>query len=303
MIPYFEQPCAELGPLRLCAFGVVVAASVLAGLEIGRRRFRRFDLDTSVGERLAWWAIAGGFIGAHLFSVLFYFPRDLVENPVLLFQVWKDISSFGSIIGGALGIWLFFRFRAPAISVAQRWAYVDVAAFAFTVALMVGRIACTLAHDHPGTITRFPLGISLATDRAREYITRVYADAGRIAELPPPDALAQMGFHNLGWYEFAYLAVFVVPVLVLLDRRMRPAPFFLAAFIAMYMPIRFMLDFLRVSDARYLGLTPAQWTALAAIGALPLLVTRVRGRGAISSAPAETRSESRISARMPDGDE
>ena len=51
---------------------------------------------------------------------------------------------------------------------------------------------------------------------------------------------------------------------------------FLVAFIALYMPVRFALDFLRVSDVRYAGLTPAQWAALAALAALPLVVRRVR---------------------------
>lgn len=276
MVPYFEQPSIRLGPLTIHAFGAIVTAALLAGLAIGGRRFRRVGLDRALGDRLAWWAVVGGFLGAHLFSVLFYFPRELAENPLMLFKLWEDISSFGSILGGMLCIWLFFRLRANGVDGPTRLAYLDVAAFVFPIALMIGRIACALAHDHPGTVTGFPLAVSLETARAREYITRVYADAARLPELPPAPALARFGFHDLGWYEFLYLAAVVVPAVLLLDRRPRKPGFFLAAFIVLYMPARFLLDFARVADARYAGLTPAQWSVLAALLALPLLLARVR---------------------------
>lgn len=280
-LPYVEQPSITIGPLTIHAFGVIVAAAVLAGLTIGARRFRSVGLDRHLGERMAWWAIVGGFVGAHLFSVIFYFPRELADNPLLLFMVWRDIASFGSILGGFAGIWLFFRLKARTTDIATRWAYVDVAAFVFPFALMIGRIACSLAHDHPGTITDFPLAISLATSRAQEYIAGVYSSAGRAAEVPSPAELAQLGFHDLGWYEFLYLAVVVVPITIALARRtnQRRAHMpgtFLASFIVLYMPVRFALDFLRVSDERYAGLTPAQWVVLVVVALLPVLLRYLR---------------------------
>lgn len=277
MIPYLEQPSVRLGPITIAAFGVIVATSVLVGLSLGRRRFERLGLDSRLGEGLAGWVIVGGFIGAHLFSVLLYFPREVAANPLILLQFWKDISSFGGILGGALALWLFLRRRAADLRAAARWAYVDVVAFVFPISLMIGRLACAVAHDHPGTITRAPLAVSLARPEARAYLTQVYADAGRLAELPPPEALARLGFHDLGWYEFLFLAVVVVPVTVWLARRPRRPGTFVASFIALYMPVRFLLDFLRVSDARYAGLTPAQWVAAAALAALGIATVRTLG--------------------------
>lgn len=284
MIPYVEQPSVTVGPVTIHAFGAIVAAAVWAGLVLGRRRFARQGLDGALGEGLAWWAIVGGFVGAHLFSVLFYFPHKLAENPLHLFRIWEDISSFGSILGGILGSWLFLRLRAPGVAARTRWAYLDVAAFVFPVSLMVGRIACSLAHDHPGTVTAFPLAVSLETPAAQAYLTGVYREAGLAAALPAPAALARLGFHDLGWYEFLYLAAVVVPAIFLLDRRPRRPGFFLAAFVGFYMPVRFGLDFLRAADARYAGLTPAQWAALAALLALPALVARTRGAHARADA-------------------
>lgn len=277
MIPYAEQPAVSIGPITIAAFGVIVASAVLIGLRLGAWRFEHLNLDQALGERMAGWVIVCGFLGAHLFSVLFYFPDRLAENPLLLFKIWEDISSFGGIVGGLVGIWLFFRFSAKHVDAARRLAYLDAAAFVFPMALMVGRIACSLAHDHPGRVTSFPLAVSLKTETARGYIVDVYRDAGRLAELPPATTLPSLGFHDLGWYEFLYLAIVVVPVFVLLDRKERAPGFFLAAFAALYMPIRFMLDFLRVSDARYGGLTPAQWAAAAILLSLPVVWRLARG--------------------------
>lgn len=292
MIPYFEQPSLRLGPITVAAFGVIVAASVFAGLSLGRRRFERLGLDVHLGAGLAWWAVVGGFVGAHLFSVLLYFPRDVAANPLILLQFWKDISSFGGILGGAVALWLYLRRRAADLSAVVRWAYVDVVAYVFPISLMIGRVACTLAHDHPGTITRAPLAISLARPDARAFIRQLYADAGRLPELPSLDALAQLGFHDLGWYEFLYLAAVVVPATLWLARRPRPPGAFVASFVALYMPVRFLLDFLRVSDARYAGLTPAQWvaaTALVALGIVAGLGPCVASRRAGDRGPAQPR--------------
>lgn len=263
MIPYLVQPSVSLGPITIHAFGVIVAGAVLAGLELGRRRFRRLGLDARIGESMGWYAIAGGFLGAHLFSVIFYFPQKVAANPLVLFKLWEDISSFGSILGGFAGIWLYFHLKTPQLGMAGRWAYLDVAAYVFPVSLAIGRIACSLAHDHPGTVTTIPLAVSLESDAAREFLVGVYQGAERLAELPPPGALAQFGFHDLGWYEFLYLTGLVVPTIVLLGRRPRPAGTFLVVFILLYTPVRFAFDFLRVGDIRYAGLTPAQWTAAA----------------------------------------
>jgi phosphatidylglycerol:prolipoprotein diacylglycerol transferase len=279
-VPYFEQPGLSIGPLTIHAFGAIVAASVWAGLEIGKRRFQKTGLDPMLGERMAWWLLIGGFLGAHLFAVLFYFPRELARDPLILLRVWDPISSFGGILGGALGLWLFFRYRAPPLEVRARWAYVDVAAYVFSVSLMIGRLGCTLAHDHPGTVTRFPLAVSLRTADAQSYIQRVYAGAGRASELPGQETLMTMGFHDLGWYEFLYLALVVVPVILVRGRKpvAQPAQL-LTTFVVLYMPVRFALDFLRVSDLRYAGFTPAQWAALAAIAVVPWMYQRARANG------------------------
>jgi phosphatidylglycerol:prolipoprotein diacylglycerol transferase len=68
----------------------------------------------------------------------------------------------------------------------------------------------------------------------------------------------------------------VLPILFVANRRYNARGFNFILFPALYLPVRFGLDFLRVVDARYAGLTPAQWVALVAFVSLPIIWARVR---------------------------
>jgi phosphatidylglycerol---prolipoprotein diacylglyceryl transferase len=264
MFPYFPQPEYHLfGPVTIHAFGAIVALAVIVGWRMVLARARRKGLDPERFEDLLLYVILSGFVVAHLYSVLAYFPREAMEDPLLLLKFWENISSFGGFAGGLLGIWLFFRFKARDLDASARLRHIDVIAYVFPFAWAIGRLACSVAHDHPGTVTTFPLGISLRSPEAQAYIAFFYREAGRLAELPPPAVLSRMAFHDLGWYEFLYMSCLMVPAFLVLDRKSRPPGFFLIAFLLLYVPVRFFLDFLRIGDARYLGLTPAQYAGIA----------------------------------------
>ena len=264
MIPFVTQPSISLGFVTIHAFGVIVATSAFVGDWLYRRRLARLQLDPQVGAALGWWALTFGFVGAHLFSLIFYFPEKLARQPWLVFKLWEDVSSFGGMLGGALGALAFLLVRVPTLSARMRWAYLDAAAFVLPFAWAIGRIACALAHDHPGGVTSFPLAISLRSSAAQAFITGVYADAGR--RLPTGISLPSLGFHDLGWYEFLYLFQLVAPLFVCLNRYRRQLTmtpgFWIAAFVFAYAPMRLGLDMLRLADARYAGLTPGQYAAV-----------------------------------------
>jgi phosphatidylglycerol:prolipoprotein diacylglycerol transferase len=281
MIPYFPQPELHLfGPVTVHAFGAIVAVALVVGWRMAVARARTKGLDPGLFEDLLLYVVLSGFIFAHLYSVLAYFPREAMENPILLLKFWEDISSFGGFAGGILGLWIFFRIKARHVDAEARLRYLDAIAYVFPFAWAIGRLACTSAHDHPGTITTFPLGISLKSPEAQAYIAFFYREAGRLAELPPRAELAKMAFHDLGWYEFLYTAFLMVPAFLVLDRKPRPPAFFLIAFPLLYVPARFVLDFLRISDARYFGLTPGQHAGIAVFLAAGYLMVRIARRDA-----------------------
>src|SRR5688500_17595708 len=107
MLPYFEQPAWQIGPLTIHAFGVAVAVALWLGLTRAQREFQGRGLAPMIGYRLGGWMLTGGVLGAHLFAVLLYVPEKLQNDPWLLVRVWEDISSFGGILGGIAGAYLY----------------------------------------------------------------------------------------------------------------------------------------------------------------------------------------------------
>ena len=86
--------------------------------------------------------------------------------------------------------------------------------------------------------------------------------------------------HNLGLEEALFIAV-VAALFHVLGRTARPAGFFVGLLAMLYAPVRFGLDARRIDDARYLGLTPAQYGAagllLVGLGIMIAALRRARG--------------------------
>lgn len=242
MIPYFEQPKLHLGPLTIHAFGALVAIGILLAFRLIRRRAPQVGLDPALSERLAMRIIIVSFISAHIVDRIAYYPRDVLANPLSLLYIWESISSFGGFLGAILVAALFLRKQGGALG----WRYLDLIAFAFPLGWMFGRMGCTVAYDHPGLPTQFFLG-----QRYSDHIVR----------------------HNLGLYEAIYMVVIVLVFFRLGRNKTRAPGFYLGILPLMYAPVRFLLDFLRIDDAHYFGLTPGQYGSVLLVVA-GLLVLR-----------------------------
>jgi phosphatidylglycerol---prolipoprotein diacylglyceryl transferase len=249
VIPYFDQPTLHLGPLTIHAFGVLVAAAVLVGYRVFRKQLAARGLDKVVGDLLFSYIVMGGFVGAHLVDRLVYKPGETLQDPWSLVRFWEGLSSFGGFLGAVAGAWLFSRRRRPAGL--DAWPYLDSVAYAFPFGWIFGRTGCFLAFDHPGAPTRFFLG--------HRYVDGVIR-------------------HNLGLEE-ALFTIVLAAVFYRLGRRPRPAGFYLGLLPIAYAPFRFALDFWRLVDVRYGGLTPGQWGAIALlfVGAFILRKSAHRG--------------------------
>lgn len=221
-------PELPLGPLRLSVFGVLAALDMLFGVYLVKRWCERFELDWETLARGLPWIILIGYYISHLVSVAFYFPEDLTD-PVALLDPRTRISSFGGIYGGALVAAIFFR-RAglPGLR------YADPLALGFVGGYVFGRAGCFAIHDHPG--------------RASDFFLAVEMGGGRR--------------HDLGFYEMWLMLALTLGVLWIARRRRPPDGTVIAFTATLYAPVRFALDWLRVADPRYAGLTPGQWMAI-----------------------------------------
>ncbi|RME20213.1 MAG: prolipoprotein diacylglyceryl transferase [Deltaproteobacteria bacterium] len=191
-----------------------------------------------------------GFVGGHWMHVLAYHPELLEERGwITLLEVWGGLSSTGGFLGAIAGSILFYK----VIRKRPYWPHADCIAYGFPFAWIIARLGCFSAHDHIGR----PSDFFLAVD---------FPGGPR---------------HDLGLYEALWTTAIALVFLALRRRPHRPG-FFVALLTTMYVPVRFLLDFLRstdleTSDLRYAGLTPAQWVMVLLFFVGGWLVWRLRG--------------------------
>lgn len=259
MIPYTGFSTISLGPIPIHVWGLLVALGLVAGMLVARWFAKRQKLNIDTVSSLVIWAAIGGFIGARIGHVLLYDWPYYSAHLVEIFYIWHGgFSSYGGFIGAlaVLGVW-FLKHKK------QAWQYAEVLAFSFPLAWGIGRIGCFLIHDHPGVCTNFLLGM----DESKGVCAR----------------------HDLGLYEsIQNLLIFAIFILLLKRYRYLPRGMFTALLAVLYAVPRFFFDFLRVwegplADARYFGLTPAQYGSIvmAAVGVY-LLVNQKARRGEVA---------------------
>jgi phosphatidylglycerol:prolipoprotein diacylglycerol transferase len=251
MIPYwnghlFDLPKA-LGGLPIHMFGVLVALGVIVGDRIVVIQGRRRGLDDNDVKYMNARIVIGGFIVAHLVSVIFYYPERIAEDWTVLINPFAGLSSFGGFLGAFLAF-LYFTKKAGI----DRLHYADSVALGLAVGWIFGRTGCFSAHDHPGR--RVPASFFLSVN---------YPEGPRV---------------DLGLYELLFTIVLTI-VLFAYNRKPHPRGRIIALAALMYAPARFVLDFFRAIDVahpdrRYLGLTPAQWACIATFGLGIYLWTR-----------------------------
>lgn len=230
MIPYIEWTTIQLGPLTLYVWGLFVALGFLLGTFMAGWIAQKRGLDKKVIYDLVGWLVIASLVGGRLGHVFFYEWSFYASDPAAIFRIWEGgLSLFGGLIACvATGYW-YLRKRKVDV-----WQYADAAIFGLPFGLWIGRIGCFLIHDHPGTATDFMMGI--------EY----------------PDGVVR---HDHGLY--LSLNGFVLAGLFLwLAKKKRPTGFYIATFAVWYGVVRFFLDFYRLLDVKYGGLTPGQWFSI-----------------------------------------
>lgn len=265
LVPYLTLPELTLLPadlwrglppaaISIKPFGFLVATGVVLASRLTLRRAQRVGLDQAAMTSFIMWVVGVGFVGGHVFDVLFYYPQRLLHDPWSLLRLWDGLSSFGGFTGAMLGM-LAWRVR-HAVPVLP---YADNVMALLPLGWVFGRAGCSIAHDHPGLLSDAWLAVQ-------------YPDGGRF---------------DLGLLEMLSTLPLAAAFLWL-GRRARPWGFFAAIACVYYAPLRFALDFLRESaapvgdvhgaiDPRYAYLTPAQWECFLLLALGAWLLVRVLG--------------------------
>lgn len=226
------------------------AAATVVGLVAIVLAGRQRGEATPVVLTMALMALILALLGAHFTAVIAYEGPGPGDDPLgRLVSVFNGLASTGGFLGGAAGCWLFARLTERSTA-----RMLDLMAVGVATCWPIARAGCWLVQDHPGAKSSFFLAVQ-------------YADGTR---------------HDLGLYE----ALVAVPILVavhLVNRRRSADGSVVRAFLWLYTPARFLLDFLRIGgedaraavwagairaqdvDPRWHGLTLAQYVCLAVI--------------------------------------
>jgi phosphatidylglycerol:prolipoprotein diacylglycerol transferase len=250
LIPYIEAPEKTLvdnlpliGPLKLQLFGPLVAVGVIVGWKQCLKYAKLKDIDEVLFRDYLFWMLVFAFVISHWVSVLFYFPHQVREDPWVLVAIWNGLSSVGGFFGAFIGMtWYLKKHRQPII------VYADATIYGLLVGWCFGRAGCSLVHDHPGKVV--PEGTALAVG-------------------PWPDGTWR---YDLGLLELLFAVSLMTVVYRLTNWREKQPGWLVGITVTAYAPFRFFLDFLRADeksrvistpDARYGGLTTAQWFCIA----------------------------------------
>jgi phosphatidylglycerol:prolipoprotein diacylglycerol transferase len=223
-------PFSTVGPLPVSTFGPLVALGILFGKHLVARWCPAFGLEwTTLREGIIWCLLVGFWL-AHLLAIGEASPANLLD-PAQLLVIRAGFSSFGGFVGSAITAVVFCQRRGLA-----RRPVLDCLLYGFIGGWLFGRLGCFSVHDHPGVPTTLPIGVPI------QGVLR----------------------HDLGLYELVFTVGLFACLTIAMRRQRRFDGFVMAATATTYAPVRFGLDFLRIGDATYAGLTLAQW------GCLPL---------------------------------
>lgn len=232
MIPWFRLEVWYIGPIPIRVWGLFVALGMLLALAILWHRGKGGELKKEMLVDQALWMIIGGLIGSRLFHVFFYEPGFYFRHPFDILKIWHGgLSSFGGIAGAVVGFFAFVKAKNIARAAWLRIA--DIISYAAVFGWLVGRMGCVMIHDHLGVPCNCFLDIQTPQG------TKLEMSMLEITLLLP-------------------LAI----VFFLQRKTSRPEGWHTAVLFIYYGALRFILDFFRTGDTRYLWLTPAQFFSI-----------------------------------------
>lgn len=237
----------RIGGFEITSFGVMVALAALTGLWVFRRELAVSRLPDGAADG-ALMGVMGGLAGAKLLWV----AEHAGEEPLASLLLSRGgLSWFGGLAGGVVTALIFFVIRKyPLVDT------VSAATPALCIGHAIGRIGCFLVGDDYGQPTSLPWGVAFPEG------------------LPPTTARV----HPTQLYEAALLALLAV-LLVRWRRRGVSSHTVLGRYLLLAGLVRFAIEFLRVDQRVFFGLSVAHLAAVAMMGLSVAFLGRGAGRG------------------------
>lgn len=251
-----------LGPLELTGFGFMMVAGFFLAGWVMERELRRRHLAPDYSWSIVFAGLIGGIVGAKIWYAVLH------QNPGALFSrsglVW-----YGGFIGGAAAVILnSWRLRVPLRFTA------DLAALALPVGYAVGRVGCFLVQDDYGGPTTLPWGMRFPDGLPPSTAANLAAYGVAVPPGTPPTEV--LAVHPTQLYEAVAMLV-VFWFLWRLRRRELPSGRIFALYLMLAGTERFLVEFLRAKDDRFVGtFTVAQLVSFGVVATGAVLVSAWR---------------------------
>ncbi|MBN9164090.1 MAG: hypothetical protein BGO98_03130 [Myxococcales bacterium 68-20] len=293
MIPFVAIDDAKIAPFH--PYGVCVAIAFFVWDWAVMKMAVRRGFDRADFRALTLWLGVLGWGFAWGVDALFYHPGQSLGSRFSI----QGLSSTGAIVGATIGALVWSRLhvrkedgRWRATRRAQPIALLpvsEVIVATWTAAFALGRVGCSLIHDHVGkAATPGTIGSLFAIGFPRSAEDGIHRAFGPIHVITGASDLR----YDLGLLELLVLAPLAIGFAFTWKKEVAMGTYTIVASLV-YGPIRFVLDFLRAEDgvtgeARQGGLTFAQYWSLAVIAlGIVLLVRQRRGllKGSAAAPP------------------
>lgn len=244
MIPFIQAPQWEVAGITIQFFGLMAVCALIFGLLAIYLRANYSLIPKPQALEASMWVAVVSLVTSHFVALIAYQPQVLLNNPSLLLDITGSMSSLGGMLGGGVASVVICR-RLYGWSQVQTWSFLDLLSWGFLIGHFFGRLGCALAHDHIG----------------------IESDAFLAVRFPEGPS------YDLGLLEWLWINICILFFWVLSKRPHEPG-FYVLCFLITHGSVRFLLDFLRIEDARYLGLTPAQYACIALVFTAICIATR-----------------------------
>jgi phosphatidylglycerol:prolipoprotein diacylglycerol transferase len=278
----FEVPSwvPFLGGEPITSFGVMMLLSFLTAGYVLRAEMRRMGEDPEKAWDMVFMAVIGGIVGAKGYYVLLNWERLLSDPVGLIFARGGLVWYGGFLLATALVVWEIRRQKLPLRQMA------DACAPALALAYAVGRVGCFLVGDDWGRPTGSWVGIRFPQGAPPTRVDIIEREFGITVD---PALVEQYGqivpVHPTQLYEVGMSTLIFFFLWRIRRNEHRPGWLFMLWLVLAGLE-RFLVEFLRAKDDRFLGLlTLAQVISLGIVTVG--IVGAVRMRRAV---PASSRA-------------
>ena len=148
-------PELELGPINLQTFGICFAFAFLASGALVARRLKELGKPPDWAYEIIFSAMVGGLVGSRIDYLIQNYDKVSDDLVGALFS-GSGLVWFGGVVGGALGVILWARWRG--FLEARMF---DTMAPGLALGYAIGRVGCQLSGDGDyGSATDLPWGMA-----------------------------------------------------------------------------------------------------------------------------------------------